>query len=199
MIIGQSRVPSFNLVSPFGPGRAASSSAATPSAAAGDHVTVSASGIEPGASEAAAAPSGKGQRSLLRTMVVGLALSASMIGMGGCSTMMMDTRMLPNPQQYVTGNEAHNAFNSISYLDGVAARDGGGIYDNSKEMTSEHQLKPLAALDRMMDGHEIVFKANKDAKAHPIRSWAELKGLEDMIRQQKTNPQPVPQIIQQHQ
>ncbi len=171
---------------------------ATPKASttpvAGDGVTLS------GARSAAQAPAtetSRGRGGALKSMMVGLALASSMLGLTGCSTVMMSTHtQLPNVQTQVFGSTAKSAYNSLSFLDSVSTKDGGGIY--KEDVKPEHRLSPLDAVDRMMDGGTLIYKPAAEGKAHPIRSWAELKGLEDVVRQQVSKPaERAPQVIQQ--
>src|SRR5207245_438027 len=119
MIIGFTPVVSHGLSTPSATKAAASQTAAIETQD-GVHLT----GASPSATPAAR-QSGVGR--FARTMFVGLALSASMMGLTGCSTMMMDTKMAPNLQQMVTGSEAKSGFNSFQYLDSVSSQAGGGI------------------------------------------------------------------------
>lgn len=183
MTIGRlNAVSTPHLTSPYAPATAAPR--ATETASTGDAVTLSAS---PAAAAAAAPAETSSHRGLLQRVTVGFALAASMMGLTGCVSMNAITH-LPNIQQTVTGSTAKSAYSSLSYLDSLSTAKGGGLYEG--KVDKEYRLSPLDAVDRMMDGKSLVFTPSQDGKTHPIRSWAELKGLDEMFRQQQQPQQP---------
>lgn len=193
MTIGRlSSISTPHLASPYAPATVAPR--ATETAPTGDTVRLGTTPLNTAATAAPAEETSK--RSVMQRVTVGLALAASMMGLTGCTTMMA-VQQLPNIEQNVSGNTTKGAYSSLSFLDSLSAQKGGGLYEEGKT-DKEYRLSPLDAVDRMMDGKSLVFAPAQDGKSHPIRSWAELRGLDELFhnqQQKQQTPERAPQTL----
>lgn len=129
---------------------------------------------------AAQAPPSTPTRSLKMGVMLGLMVAGSMLG--GCASLAGNgLGSAHSLAQNVTGRMVKTGFDSISYIDQQVTPLGGGLY-SEKDASKESRLAPLDATDRMLDGKPIYYKAKADARPQAVRSWAELRGFEQMLR-----------------
>ncbi|MBM3465734.1 MAG: hypothetical protein FJX76_26890 [Armatimonadetes bacterium] len=120
------------------------------------------------------------KRTLTTALLLGVVVAGSLLtGCASTGTMMnvADTQVAQN----VTGDHASRAFKSIEYLNNVYGGEaGGGFYRDKVE--PDHRLNPLDALDRLLDSKTVKLKLGENGRAHEVRSFAELSGIESMVK-----------------
>lgn len=131
-------------------------------------------------------------RSIGRSLMMGLLVAGSLMGMTGCASMAGNgPDSAYSLAQNVTGREAKNGFDSADFLDKYATPLGGGLFNDSS-LDKDAKLQPLDALDQMLDGHSIYYLNKADGKPQQVRSWAELRGIADMVREGLSRSESLP-------
>ena len=126
---------------------------------------------------AEAEPASQGR--LMRGLALGFLVATSMLGLAGCADPAAESAY--TLAQNMTGKMAQQGYSSISYLNQQAAKGGGGLY-SEKDPTAESKLTSIKALDRMLDNKPIYFQGKADSKVVAVRSWDELRGLAENIK-----------------
>ncbi len=150
-----------------------------------DQVTIGGQGVEVPAAlttTTAGEDSSAPRRNVSRAVLMGLLAAGALLGATGCASLAGNG---PNSAhslaQNMTGNMAKSGFESISFLDQYATPDGGGLFKN-KGADKDAKLLPLDALDQMLDGKPIFYLDKTDGKPQEIRSWAELRGVQELLK-----------------